>query len=219
MLLFPRSLLIPALPLAIALLAGCAATSSAGGGAAATAPPAHSSPAQAPAAPSSASASPVQPASPPTLPATLPASPVVVASTTITLTAPEVFLAESGSVGGTSLYRPACASGCGLSGDGTTALWNMTWSTWNSAEAAGTGTEKIDDCNPNCAAGTLHPVAVRVTLSKPVMTCQSGKATWYWTRVTFTWPNGLPAVFSGDNAPTNPFDYPEITAQQAKSCS
>jgi len=36
--------------------------------------------------------------------------------------------------------------------------------------------------------------------------------------VIFTWPDGLPAVFSGDNAPNNPFDYPDITAQQATSC-
>jgi hypothetical protein len=94
----------------------------------------------------------------------------------------------------------------------------MTWTSWTSAEATGAGTEKLDDCNPNCAAGTLHAVAVRVTLSKPVMVCVSGKGAWYWTRVTFTWPDGLPAVFAGDNAPTNPFDYQDITAQQATSC-
>jgi hypothetical protein len=116
------------------------------------------------------------------------------------------------------VYRPACGSGCGLSGDGTAALWNMTWTAWTSTQGAGAGTEKLDDCNPNCAAGTLHSVAVRVTFSKPVMTCQSGKAAWYWTRVTFTWPDGLPSVFSGDDAPANPFDYPGITAQQATSC-
>ena len=133
--------------------------------------------------------------------------------------APEVFLAEGGDVRGTTVYRPACGSGCGLSGDGTTALWNMTWTAWTSTQASGAGTEKIDDCNPNCAAGTLHAVAVRVTLSKPVMVCASGKGTWYWTRVTFVWPDGLPAVFAGDNAPTNPFNYPDITAQQATSCS
>jgi len=131
---------------------------------------------------------------------------------------PEVFLAEGGDVRGTTVYRPGCGSGCPLSGDGTTSLWNMTWTAWDSTQADGTGTEKIDDCNPNCAAGTLHAVAVRVALSKPVLVCQPGKGAWYWTRVIFTWPDGLPAVFSGDNAPENPFDYPDITAQQATSC-
>jgi hypothetical protein len=121
-------------------------------------------------------------------------------------------------VRGTTVYRPACGSGCPLSGDGTTALWNMTWTGWDSTQADGTGTEKLDDCNPNCAAGTLHAVAVRVALSRPVMVCASGKGTWYWTQVIFTWPNGLPAVFSGDNAPSNPFEYQDITAQQATSC-
>jgi|HubBroStandDraft_3_1064219.scaffolds.fasta_scaffold87321_2 hypothetical protein len=129
-----------------------------------------------------------------------------------------VYLAEGGSVGGTTLHDPACKAGCVLSGDGTIALWDMTWSTWGSAVADGTGTEKLDDCNPNCAAGTLHAVRVAVTLSRPVMACVAGTGKWFWTRVSFTWPDGLPATFSGDNAPLNPFDYPGITAQSAKSC-
>ena len=130
-----------------------------------------------------------------------------------------VYLAEGGSVGETSVHAPACGTGCPLSGDGTTSLWDMTWPTWNSAVAVGQGTEKLDDCTPDCAAGTLHAVPVHVTLSGPVMVCVSGKARWFWTRVSFTWPAGLPAAFSGDNAPLNPFDYPDITAQSAKSCS
>jgi hypothetical protein len=69
-----------------------------------------------------------------------------------------VYLAEGGSVAGTAARAPACGAGCQLSGDGTTSLWDMTWPTWNSAVAAGTGTEKLDDCTPNCAAGTLHVV-------------------------------------------------------------
>ena len=129
-----------------------------------------------------------------------------------------VYLAEGGSVGGTSLRAPACDAGCALSGDGTTWLWDMTWPTWSSAVAAGTGTEKLDDCTPNCAAGTLHAVRVAVTLSRPVMVCVAGTGRWFWTRVSFTWPGGLPAAFSGGNAPLNPFDYADITAQSAKSC-
>ena len=129
-----------------------------------------------------------------------------------------VYLADGGSVGGTSVHAPACGTGCPLSGDGTTSLWDMTWPTWNSAVAVGQGTEKLDDCTPNCAAGTLHAVRVAVTLSRPVMVCVAGTGRWFWTRVSFTWPDGLPAAFSGGNAPLNPFDYPGITAQSAKSC-
>ena len=219
-----RLALLAVLPLALAPLAGCtSSSSSATGGGTATASVAASSAAASSAAATSASASapasasPAQPATTPASPAATTASPVAAGGGT-SPAAPEVFLAEGGDVRGTSVFRPACASGCGLSGDGTTALWNMTWTAWTSTQASGAGTEKIDDCNPNCAAGTLHAVAVRVTLSNPVMVCASGKGTWYWTRVTFTWPNGLPAVFSGDNAPTNPFNYPDVTAQQASSC-
>jgi hypothetical protein len=195
-----RAALLAVLPLALAPLAGCtSSSSSATGGGTATAS----------AVASSAAAS----------SATPPASPVGAGTGTAQPPGREVFLAEGGDVRGTTVYRTGCGSGCGLSGDGTTALWNMTWTTWNATEAIGTGTEKIDDCNPNCAAGTLHAVAVRVTLSNPVMVCQPSSGAWYWTRVTFVWPDGLPAVFSGGNAPTNPFNYPDITAQQATSCS
>jgi hypothetical protein len=178
--------LLAVLPLALAPLAGCTSSSSSatGGGTA-------------------------RPATTPASPAATTASPAAAGGGT-TPAAPQVFLAEGGDVGGTSVFRPACASGCGLSGDGTTALWNMTWTAWTSTGASGAGTEKIDDCNPNCAAGTLHAVAVRVTFSKPVKATCHGTTRLYWTRTTFVWPNGLPAAFSGQNAPENPFDYPGI---------
>jgi len=216
----PRSVLFIVPPLAVALLAGCASTasssaSSPASAAATTAAAAASSVASTPAASQPASTGPVQSSAPPSAPAgagrTSPGQ--------SGQSGQEVFLAEGGDVRGTTVYRPACDAGCPLSGDGTTALWNMTWTAWDSTQADGTGTEKIDDCNPNCAAGTLHAVAVRVALSKPVMVCASAKGTWYWTRVIFTWPNGLPTAFSGGNAPSNPFDYQAIAAQQATSCS
>jgi hypothetical protein len=200
-----RSLLTAAASTAVlaVLLAGCGgATSTVVGAAlsstAPSAPASTSAPASAQAAPPSASA----PAGP--APTRAPAR--------------VVYLAEGGSVGGTILRAPACDAGCALSGDGTTSLWDMTWPTWSSAVAAGTGTEKLDDCTPNCAAGTLHAVRVAVTLSRPVMVCVAGTGRWFWTRVSFTWPGGLPAAFSGGNAPLNPFDYADITAQSAKSC-
>jgi hypothetical protein len=144
---------------------------------------------------------------------------VALSSAVPTSAARVVYLAEGGSVDGTLVRAPACRAGCALSGDSTTWLWNMTWATWNSTVAVGTGTEKLDDCTPNCAAGALQAVPVAVTLSRPVMVCVSGTGEWFWTRVSFTWPAGLPAAFSGGNAPLNPFDYPDITAQAAKSCA
>jgi hypothetical protein len=129
-----------------------------------------------------------------------------------------VYLAEGGSVDGTIVHAPACTTGCQLSGDSTTSLWDMTWPTWNSAVAVGTGTEKLDDCLPDCVTGTLHAVPVRVTMSRPVMVCVSGTGKWFWTRLSFTWPAGLPAAFSGGNAPLNPFGYQDIAARAAKSC-
>ena len=182
-----------------ALLAGCGGSSSTVVGAAlsSTAP--------------SASATASDQAAPPSATASAPAS-------ATPAPAQVVYLAEGGSVGGTAVHAPACAAGCALSGDGTTSLWDMTWPTWNSAVASGTGTEKLDDCTPNCAAGTLHAVRVAVTLSRPVKVCVAGTGKWFWSRVSFTWPDGLPAAFSGANAPLNPFDYQDITSQSAKSC-
>jgi hypothetical protein len=198
-----------------ALLAGCGGASSTVVGAAlsSTAPsasapaPAHDAPPSTSAA-VSATSSPAQAAPPST----------AAAGSATSSPARVVYLAEGGSVGGTSVHAPACGTGCPLSGDGTTSLWDMTWPTWNSAVAVGQGTEKLDDCTPNCAAGTLHAVRVAVTLSSPVMACVAGTGKWFWTRVSFTWPDGLPAAFSGGNAPLNPFDYPDITARSAKSC-
>jgi hypothetical protein len=196
------------------LLAGCGgATSTVVGAALSSTAPSASAPASAQAAPPSTSA-----AVSATFPAQAAPPSTAAAGSATSAQARVVYLAEGGSVGGTSVHAPACGTGCPLSGDGTTSLWDMTWPTWNSAVAVGQGTEKLDDCTPDCAAGTLHAVPVHVTLSRPVMVCVSGKARWFWTRVSFTWPAGLPAAFSGGNAPLNPFDYPDITAQSAKSC-
>ncbi len=123
-----------------------------------------------------------------------------------------VYFAESGEANGTVVYRPACRAGCQLSGDGTTALWDMSWTSWTGSAAVGQGTEKIDDCNPDCAQGTLHAVPVTVTFTKPVTAGCGASARRYWTQATFSWPHGLPAVLSGADAPANPFTYPGLGA-------
>jgi hypothetical protein len=198
-------IVLPAAALAVGLTmltTGCRSA------AAGTAAPASTGPASSPVAVTQSTA-PASPASAGTASASTTSSPAA---------APVVYLAEGGSVTGTWLHAPACASDCVLSGDSTVALSHMTWSTWNSATAVGTGTEKLDDCTPNCAAGTLHPVPVKVTLSKPVLVCVHGKGTWFWTRTSFTYLTPLPKAFAGDNAPLNPFDYDGLAAQAAKTC-
>lgn len=145
------------------------------------------------------------------------ASPVMSVTPTHPVT---VYFAEGGDMNGTAMHASACASGCPLSGDGTTSLWNMTWPTWNPVEAVGTGTEKIDGCNPSCATGKLYPVQVTVTFRNPVMVCLDRKtARYYWTRASFSWPAGLPAAFSGENAPVNPVKYANIAAESTSSCT
>jgi hypothetical protein len=205
-----------------AFTAGCGGASATlvGAGLSSTAPPASAPSASAPSASAPSASAPAASASSASEPAgaatAAPSRPAAVSAAPAP--AGVVYLAEGGSVGGTVVHAPACATGCPLSGDGTTSLWHMTWATWDSAVAVGKGTEELDDCTPNCAAGTLVPVPVTVTLSKPVMVCVAGAGKWFWTRVSFTWPNGLPSAFSGAGAPLNPFDYPGITSQAARSC-
>ena len=55
------------------------------------------------------------------------------------------------------------------SGDGSGYVKNLVWSSWGSAQANATGTEEVNDCNPNCAQGTFtgYPATVTVTGLKP----------------------------------------------------
>jgi hypothetical protein len=192
------------------LAAGCASSSSAGSSVppvgnvsvpashAVTSEPATTAAAVASAAPASAAPS-----------VTSPAGPVPSGA--------DVYFAESQDVRGTTAHAPGCQAGCPLSGDGTTVLWDMTWPTWTGSEAVGTGTEKIDGCDPNCAAGPEYSVKVTVTFSQPARDCALGK--WFWTYATFTWPDGLPPALTGDSAPTNPWDFTQVKAEATQSCT
>jgi hypothetical protein len=189
-----RGALLPVLAVAsVALLAGCHGSGVAAGG--------GSGPGTSPAAataPASAAAS--GPASAPPTAARV------------------VYLATSGSVTGTPLHEPACSADCLLSGDSTLSLHAMTWQSWGATQATGTGDVRLVNCTPNCASGKSYLVPATVTLSRPVLACVGGAGKWYWTRTSFTWTKGLPALFSGDNAPANPFDYVGLASQSAKSC-
>jgi len=187
------------------LAAGCASQGSAGS----TVPPASHAAASEPVTTATAVAS--------ASPAQAPATPSVTSTAGSVPSGADVYLAESQDVSGTTAHAPGCQAGCPLSGDGTTVLWDMTWPTWTGGQAVGTGTEKIDGCDPNCAAGPEYSVKVIVTFSQPARDCTVGE--WFWTYATFTWPNGLPSALTGASAPTNPWDFTQVKAEATQSCA
>ena len=134
-------------------------------------------------------------------------------------TGTSTFLAPAQDINGTALYRPACNSGCPLSGDSTAILDNMKWRTWSATEAVGTGIYKLDDCNPSCAAGRVYSVATVVTLSDPVKVCSPSGTRWFWSRASFTFPDGLPKALQGGSAPENPWIFATVVSAAQQSCA
>jgi hypothetical protein len=178
--------------------------------------------ASSPAASATASATASAPAS---APASTPATPTAMASASpggaAMQSATDTFLAEGQDVNGTALFKPACVStyGCALSGDSTGFLYKMTWTTWSASEAVGTGTYRIDSCNPNCAAGKVYPVATVITLTDPVRVCSSAGTRWFWSHASFTFPSGLPTALQGSNGPQNPWTFSSVTSAANQGCS
>jgi hypothetical protein len=52
-----------------------------------------------------------------------------------------------------------------VSGDGSAFVGGLTWTGWGSSGATGSGTLKLDNCEPSCAQGTYTPYQATVTLS------------------------------------------------------
>jgi hypothetical protein len=131
----------------------------------------------------------------------------------------DTFLAASQDLNGTLLHEPVCGGyGCALSGDSTAFLSGMTWTAWSGTQAVGTGTYKLDDCHPSCAAGTVYPVAAVVTLSQPVKVCTAATTRWVWSRSSFTFPHGLPKALQGSNAPQSPWIFSSLIDAARQSC-
>jgi hypothetical protein len=192
------------------LLTACSGPTPHGASAAATNSPGTASTAAAPAT-SAASTS---------APATSPGTPATTAGDSAAATGADTFLATGQDINGTLLHEPACGGfGCALSGDSTTFLANMTWTTWSGTEAVGTGTYKINDCNPNCAAGHVYSVATMVTLSQPVKVCSSSGTHWVWSHASFSFPDGLPTALQGQNAPQNPWTFSALVTAAQQSCA
>jgi hypothetical protein len=130
------------------------------------------------------------------------------------------YLAQGQDIHGKLLFMPACKGfGCALSGDSTSFLSKMTWKSWSDTQALGTGIDKIDGCDPNCAAGPIYSVAAVVTLSNPVKVCSSSGPHRVWTRVSFTFPDGLPKGLRGDSAPQNPWVFSSLISAAKQSCT
>jgi hypothetical protein len=140
---------------------------------------------------------------------------------TASQTAASTFLAAGQDINGTAFYQPACVAnfGCQLSGDSTAFLYKMKWSVWSVTEAVGTGTIKLDDCNPNCAGGTVYSVATVITLTQPVKVCSSSGARWFWSRASFKYPNGLPKALQSDGGPQNPWTFSSVASAANQGCS
>jgi hypothetical protein len=192
------------------LVTACSSSASSAGSSASTAASTPvTSATQAPPATKSAPATPA-------VPATSAAAP---SPGTGSQTAADTFLAEGQDVNGTALHEPACGnSGCPLSGDSTTILYQMNWTTWSATEAVGTGTYKVDACNPSCAAGPVYPVSAVVTFSQPVKVCSASGTRWFWSRASFRFPNGLPKALQGQNAPHNPWTFTTLVTAAQQSC-
>src|SRR5580693_5185480 len=153
----------------------------------------------------------------PTAPPSTPASSPSLAAAP---TGAGTFLAAAQSLNGTLLHEPACGGfGCALSGDSTAFLFHMTWTTWSGNEAVGTGTYKLDDCNPNCAGGHVYSLATVVTLSQPVKVCSSSGTRWVWTHAFFIFSQGLPQPLTGANAPQNPWTFSPLITAAHQTCA
>lgn len=130
------------------------------------------------------------------------------------------YLAQGQDLHGKMLFKPACNGfGCALSGDSTIFLSKMTWKTWSGTKAVGAGIDKIDGCNPDCAAGPVYSVATVVTLSNPVKVCSSSHPRMVWTRASFRFPHGLPKALRGSNAPLNPWVFSSLISAAKHSCA
>jgi hypothetical protein len=104
----------------------------------------------------------------------------------------------------------------------------MTWQVWSSSQAIGTGTARIDDCNPSCAGGSWYSAPVQAIFSHPVHDCTAqygqgttvtGGARYWWSQVDLTYPSGLPAALSGPNQPYGLWVFSGLTSDAQQSCT
>jgi hypothetical protein len=122
-----------------------------------------------------------------------------------------------------AIIRPV---GIGMTIDVNAQIRNITWAYWTASNALGHGSRVVDDCNPNCAAGTIRLIPETVTLSA-VVGGQFTSMTETYNGQTFTWTGlevdvqgttggtkaALPPVASASTSPSaGAHDYNDPTA-------
>jgi len=80
---------------------------------------------------------------------------------------------------------------CADAGD---VLAHLHWVSWGSTAAFATGTEQINDCTPNCAAGRFinYPVLVNLWRPEPL---RGHPGVWYFSRVTRVYTANRPPLY------------------------
>ncbi len=72
--------------------------------------------------------------------------------------------------------------------DANELVQNIRWTSWKNKKAVGTGTYRINDCDPTCAAGEFDSYRVRIVLQSPKS--QSGERV--YSRAILRFPKGGP---------------------------
>jgi hypothetical protein len=80
--------------------------------------------------------------------------------------------------------------------DGNDYLTGLSWTSWTSHLASGYGTEKVNDCNPYCAAGHFRSYPVLVVFWGNTG-LRGHPGTQRYTNVTLLYPGTRPPVYNG----------------------
>ena len=72
------------------------------------------------------------------------------------------------------------------------AIWDIEWSSWQASGATGKGTYRANDCDPNCADGTIYSAPVDVKLKD----LYSDGSRYFLRNLTFTSKENLPLTDS-----------------------
>jgi hypothetical protein len=77
-------------------------------------------------------------------------------------------------------------------GDGNFYLHANHYSFYNKREAGATGKAFVNDCDPDCAGGTIRKYPVKIHLFKPRRAGCGGRRVKYFHKVALTWKDGSP---------------------------
>ena len=103
-------------------------------------------------------------------------------------------------------------------GDSTAILFDMTWSSWSATRAVGSGTYKIDACNPSCA-GTGLPGGGGGHAEPAGEVLLRVRSRWDWSRAASPTPHGLPKALQGQTHLQNPWVFSTLVSAARQSCA